>query len=115
MGFNVEVCVCIPLRKNVTGKTGNSTMEVDVERCQFRPQRQNQTHHVLSEVLVTGKSSFWLTKFISWQLVLYFEVTLHLQVNVKRPGIFTLADEQVFAVSAGRSSTRTLLTCGWER
>jgi hypothetical protein len=32
-------------------KTGNSTMEVDVERCPFRPQRQNQTLHMLSELL----------------------------------------------------------------
>jgi hypothetical protein len=32
-------------------KTGNSTMEVDVERCPFRPQRQNQTRHMLSKLL----------------------------------------------------------------
>jgi hypothetical protein len=48
-----------PERKNVTGliapaasfcpKTANLTMEVDVERCPFRPQRQKQEHHMLSD------------------------------------------------------------------
>jgi hypothetical protein len=36
-------------------KTGNSTMEVDVERCPFRPQRQNQKLHMLLELLAHFK------------------------------------------------------------
>jgi hypothetical protein len=30
-------------------QNSSSTMEVDVERCPFRPQRQKQEHHMLSD------------------------------------------------------------------
>jgi hypothetical protein len=54
-GIYCKFCMYIsvterPEHKNVTGLLGfaeNSTMEVDVERCPFRPQRQKQEDHML--------------------------------------------------------------------